>query len=98
MHICGANIMMPETVEFALPSNEVLRAEQALFKLRRRAILQSHQRRQLTEFYRDWKQNWLDRSQQLCEQIGELEARVSPWLSISIRPQLSVMSPHEDAA
>ena len=79
-------------------SPEVLRAEYALLTLRRCVTSHADQQSRLKQFYRDWQQNWLDRTEHLREQMSELEARIAPWLPRHESPRLSVMTPLEEAA
>lgn len=82
--------------EIENPSPFVARAEQALKALKYRVTAHVDRETQIRRYYSEWQENLLMRSDQLRQQIAELEARMAPWIPRVDSLRLTVVSRSEE--
>ena len=76
----------------------VIQAEQALSTLKQHMTAHIARESQFRRMYGEWQENWLSRAEVLRQQMGELEARLAPWMPREDGLRLAVHSRTEDVA
>lgn len=78
-----------QTIAMDEPSPFVVRAEQALRALKQNIVTHLDRESRLCRVYGEWHQTWLSHSEQIGQQLAELEARLAPWMQRA-EPKLKV--------
>lgn len=74
----------------------VARAERALRSLKQSVATNVDRESRLCHVYGEWQETCLTLTEQLHQQIAELQARLAPWLPRGETPRLSVVDRAEE--
>lgn len=74
------------------PCPFVVRAEQSLQALKHHVTAHINRESHLCRLYSEWQETWMNRTNQLRQQINELEARLSPWIARHESVRLSIVA------
>lgn len=70
----------------------VIRAEMALRSLKQTVTSHIDRETRLCHVYGEWQETCLTRTEQLRQQVAELQARLAPWMPRGESPRLAVVS------
>lgn len=85
------------TSEAVEESPFVVRAELALQALKHHVTAHVDRESRLCHVYGKWQETWLSRTDQLRQQVSELEARLTPWMPRGDSVRLTVVSRSEES-